>query len=382
MNRTGQKDHVGETIRISSRQFFYIIFGLSIGLGLVAVPPVLVREARQGLWLSMLLGTVADIAVAVMLYLLGRWYPRQTLFEYSQTVLGPALGRLVVAAYMFLFLYSAGLAVRNYADLFQLSMPETPTVVFVVVMCLVAAYGASRGLEAIGRTAEVLGPLGTFTVGMALLMLANRADLGNLLPPLPRPGGALHAGLLVAAWLGNCTIMGVLMAYHTEPARALLVKGAGVVTGVTVFMAMLLETVAVLGPELAARQLIPILVAFRVVEIADLVERMELLFMIVVLAAGIASVTALLAATAMGAAQMAGARDWKPLVWPLATLMGVLALASPSRADTARLFSSGYPLFALSIEAGLTATLLVVSRLRSASGSPAAPRSRDRRRQV
>lgn len=367
-------------VRISSRQFFYIILSLGLGLPLVAVPPLLIRDARQGLWLSMLLAVAANVAVAAMLYSLGRRYPGKTLFEYSQIVLGSGPGRIVAGAYAAFFLHTAALAVRTYSDMFLLSLPETPPQVLVGLLCLVVTFGASRGFEAMGRAAELLAPLAVFSVVVALALLTTRADPGYLRPALPRPGAAVYAGLLPAAWLGNGAVMGVLMAYHNEPVKAFRVKVSAVLMGSTLITGIMLCAVVVLGPELAARQLIPIVTAVRGIEVAQLVERPDSLFQVIVVAAGTVSTTALLAAAALGAAQVAGTPDWRPLTWPLGIVMGWLALAAPSSAAVARFLAGAFPLYGLTIVAGLTALLLLVSLPRPPwRGGRARPRGPGRR---
>lgn len=351
-------------VRISGRQFFYIIMSVALGLQLVAVPPIAVREAGQGVWLSMALAVAADIAIALVLYLLGRRYPGRTLFQYSQEILGPVPGRLAACAMALFFLHTAALTIRNYSDMFLLSLPETPLVVLVAVFCVVAAYGSSRGFEVVGRVAEVQGPLGVLSVVAVLLLFTTRADAGHLLPLLPRPADAVYASLLPAAVVGNCAIMGVLMAYHEAPERVLAQKAAAVLAGISLFTAMLLGAIAVLRPALAAQQLIPIITAVRIIEVGQFLERLEVLFMVTVVALGSVSIKALLGSAALGVAQVAGVRDFRSLVWPLALWLCFIALALPSRAAVARFLAEGYPLYALSHVVGVPVLLLAVSLLR------------------
>lgn len=358
-----------ETARISSRQFFYLILCMVLSLSLGHVPALLVRHARQGLWLSLLLATTADIIVAVMLYALGRRFPGQTLFDYSRKILGPIPGSLAALAYAWLFLYAAALSIRILSDLFQLIMPETPTLFFVWALALNGGYGAKKGLETAGRASELLGPLAVLASLGIVLGTVNRWDLGFLYPALPDPGGAVFASLLPASWFGICTIMGVLMAYHTEPVKALLVKASGVLLGAGLILAMTLVAVLTMGPSLAATQTVPIYSAARLIEFGRFVERVELLFLSAALVPGLSSHALLVYGSSLGVAQVLGLADYRPLVWPVATLVAVLASgAVRSHAQMYRFLEEAYPLYALVIELGLTTLLLAFALLSGRRG--------------
>lgn len=358
-----------EGARISSRQFFYLILCMVLSLSLGHVPALLVRYARQGLWLSVLLATAGDIAVAVMLYVLGRRFPGQTLYEYSRSILGPIAGSLAALAYAWLFLFAAALSIRVLSDLFQLIMPETPAPFFVWALALNGGYGAKKGLEAVGRASELLGPLAVLASLGIVVGTANRWDLGFLFPALPDPGRAVFASLLPASWFGICTIMGVLMAYHAEPARALLVKASGVVLGAGLILAMTLAALVTMGPSLAAAQTVPIYSAARLIEFGRFVERVELLFLSAALVPGLSSHALLLYGSSLGVAQVFRLADHRPLVWPVATLAAVLASGSVrSHAQLYRFLEQAYPLYALSIELGLTTLLLALAFLSGRRG--------------
>ena len=79
--------------RISSRQFFFLILTLILSVSLFNLPTIIISRAKQDVWIAMLIALGIDAVVAVVLYVLGRRYPNQTMFEYSEEILGRFLGK-------------------------------------------------------------------------------------------------------------------------------------------------------------------------------------------------------------------------------------------------------------------------------------------------
>jgi len=89
--------------RISSRQFFFLILILILSVSLFNLPTIIISRAKQDVWIAMLIALGIDAVVAVVLYVLGRRYPNQTMFEYSEEILGRFLGKGVGLIFAFFF---------------------------------------------------------------------------------------------------------------------------------------------------------------------------------------------------------------------------------------------------------------------------------------
>jgi len=131
-----------ETGRISSWQFFHLILSLVIGLMLVRVPPSLTQLAGPDAWISMLFALGVDLAVAGALYALGRRFPGQTLFQYAPAILGRVPGKVAAIAYIWLFMHAAAISIYIFAAGYKLVLPETPLLVFVLLVVVVSTVGA------------------------------------------------------------------------------------------------------------------------------------------------------------------------------------------------------------------------------------------------
>ena len=87
-------------MKISGRQIFWMMFTFEVGQSLLLVIPATIRTAKQDAWISILIA--GDRGCSYFLATtLGSLYPKQTLIEFSQTILGKWLGKLLLIPYFF-----------------------------------------------------------------------------------------------------------------------------------------------------------------------------------------------------------------------------------------------------------------------------------------
>ena len=84
-----------EEEKISGRQFFFLVFCSLLSSALFGLPNVLISQAKQDAWLTILVGLGFAAIIALILYFLGLRYPNQTMFRYSETILGKYFGKLI-----------------------------------------------------------------------------------------------------------------------------------------------------------------------------------------------------------------------------------------------------------------------------------------------
>ena len=352
--------------RLTSRQIFYLITTLVVGLHVAQPPRLLVHSAQQDLWLAMLAAVGADLAIAVVLHQLALRFPRQTVFTYSRRLLGRVVGTAVALLLVWFFIHVAALAVRQVADFFLMIMPETPLTVFVTALTALCSLGAYLGWGAIGRCAELAGPL-ILAIAAALVGASlTVADVGNLRPILPfGPGRALAAAPLPAAWLGVCLVIAVFAAGLEDPHKTFWLKARAMLTGVFLTTCLALESVASLGQNFAGEKVHPVLFMMRLLRFGQFFERTELLFYLFGTAATVLIVTALQHAALIGLSECLGGIDHRPLAAPLGVLIAALALGLvQSRLHYETFMADAFPPYALSIEAGVPVLLLLIALLR------------------
>lgn len=304
---------------------------------------------------------------AVVLYVLGLRYPKQTMFEYSEKILGRFLGKGVGLIFVLLFFLTASFGLNSITGLLTTAvMPETPQSVFYLIMLIVAAYAVNAGLEPIGRLSELIGPLVLITLLIALAFNVNNIKLENLKPVFQMSMREdLQNSLLPGSLYGISIIMGVFMAYHNNPKDTLKAILGGVVTGTLLIILNLLAVIMVFGTNMCTQLRFPLYSFVQMIKVGDFFERLEPLAMILWIAGGFLSITMLYYVSTLGFAQLLNLPDYKPLTPYIGVVLFIITLLLfRNITDTDVFFERIFPYLALPVEGGLTTLLLFVSLFR------------------
>lgn len=149
-----------ENGKISTRQFTFLLFCLLTSSFFYNMPQVKIAHLQQDVWEIIVVSWMFDAALAVVFQLLGRRYPNQTMVEYSETILGSLLGKLVGLNFIAVFILGAMMYLMDVSYFLNITlMPETPVYVFSLVILLISAYAVNAGLEVIARLSEIIGPI-------------------------------------------------------------------------------------------------------------------------------------------------------------------------------------------------------------------------------
>lgn len=353
--------------RISSQQFFFLILILILSASLFNLPSIIIADNKQDVWLVMLIALGIDVVVAVVLYVLGLRYPKQTMFEYSEEILGRFLGKVAGLIFALFFLVNAVVLLRILTSFLTTAiMPETPMMVFYLIMLIVSAYAVNAGLEAIGRLSELVAPIVILSLLFSFTLNVNHIKVENLKPVFQLSmWEALQNSFLPGSLYGLCIIMGVFMAYHNNPKDTLKAKLGGVVTGTLLIITDLLMVIMVFGANLCSQMRFPLYRFVQMIEVGDFFERLEPLVMVFWIAAGFLSITMLYYVSTLGFAQLLKLPDYKPLIPYTGVAILILTIVLfRNITDTDDLFERIFPYPALSVEGGLTTLLFVVSLFR------------------
>jgi spore germination protein KB len=315
--------------RIANRQIFIILFIVRSIIAISTMPVLTSADALQDAWLSLLL--VFLPAALVLLWLLaslGVRFPRQTLVQYSITLLGPWLGRAAAAPFLWVFLFFAALEARIYGVVIVGGfLPETPLVFITATMIITAALAAWLGLEVIGRMADLLFPFFLIAVLLSIFMPLPMAEPANLQPVLARGWDPLFRGALSS--IGLLTQFGILAFIApsaTEPRRLTPWVLSALVMSALLAAAIAAMVIMIKGAEEGARAFYPLLSMVRSVRVSPVIERAEVLSMFAWGLGLFISLAAYIYAGARGLSQFFSIRDYRPLVLPMAVIWAVLSV--------------------------------------------------------
>lgn len=357
--------------QISTNQFIWMLLCIIASFARTFVPAPLIDIAGSDAWISMILACVLDIGLAGVYAYMGLRFPGETFTGYASSAMGPWLGKPVGLMFPLFFFFVDTMLLRSISDVITtLFLPGTPSVVIAGAVLVVAAYGARAGLETVARSAELLAPLFIGAILVGLLLASPHMQTDYIAPPLSEGiRGALLGVPISLSFLAICIIMGTFQAYHNEPHRSWFSKATAVTLGSTVVAGPAMAAIALVGTAAAAGQYPDLIIAKIVTVAGEIIERVEILWVVVTLGAAVLGLTILLWNSATGLAETFGLKEYRPLVAPLSFLMLPLSLVVFSDQVQEDAFVRYiFPLYALTVEAGLEILIWLVALVRGKRG--------------
>ena len=266
--------------RVNNRQAALLLpFLIVMPTAVLFVPAVTATFARQNGWLSLLVvATGYGLLVALVAIKLGLRFPGKTVVEYAPEILGPFLGKLVGAGFVFWFIHVNAVIIREYsAFLMTAFMPETPQAIFTVSQVLLAVIAVRGGLEVICRAGEWVFAVFILSMVIILGLVLPDADFSQLLPVLEdgvKP--VIHGGLAPSGFRGEVVLILMLLPYINQPQKSMKYLLASVLLMGIALTEATAVTTAIFG-EITQHLTFPFFSLARFISVFGFIERMEAL---------------------------------------------------------------------------------------------------------
>lgn len=289
---------------------------------------VLIPIALHDSWLAYLLAIALTILVSLLWTGLAARFPSQSLPQTAAALL-PGIGWLAGLGYAWYFLYSSAATIRMVSGLFVLYfMPETPLVVFVAMMALLAVSAARHGPEVITRLAipALMGLVAIFGFFLPAVM-ARETHPTMLLPILNRGLSPVISGTLAAFGMSaDLVVLTSLYAFLNRPGEAGSSTRWGMVVGGAVAFVFMVSGLIMNSPEEMARQTVPGMTLVRSVRVAETLERLESFFVVTWMGPMFVRAALFFWAAVHCLSQGLGLRDYRPLILPLGALLTIFTI--------------------------------------------------------
>ncbi|AEG60415.1 GerAB/ArcD/ProY family transporter [Desulforamulus ruminis] len=354
--------------KISTRQAIFLLTTTIFATVILFVPSITANYAMQDAWISVLLATACGLLMAWLITRLGLYYPDKTIFEYAGKIVGRWPGKAVGLLYILWFLHLNAEVIREYGELMTAAfMPDTPIIVFHLIVVALAAYAVRNGLEVLTRANEVFFPVILGSIILVLLLSIGNMDFNRLLPIWDAGAIPVLKGSLVPlSWFGEIVTIMILLPYLNKPGKAYQVSAAALLISGLLLLSSVVGALAIFGPQLSGAWMFPTLNNARIISIANFIERMEPFVMGVWVTGGFIKISVFFWVVVLGTAQILELKDYRPLVLPIgATLVALSMFLNSNILDLLLFLSQVWPAYALSIfEVGIPLLLLVIAWLR------------------
>ncbi|AEG60598.1 GerAB/ArcD/ProY family transporter [Desulforamulus ruminis] len=318
--------------QISSWQATAYIVILILPTAILFVPATTAASAGPDAWLSLLAALVFGLLVAGIASALASRFPQETPVEYAPRLLGRYLGKLVGLIFACYFYYVAYFVQRQFTELMSTTyLFNTPVLVNIGLLTLIACYALYLGMEPLARTNTVITCFFLISIVVIFLLILKHIRLENFTPLLATPPGKILFGALSpGSWFGECAVILMLAPFLADKKKIARITFGAVLI---VFFSMVLVTigaVGLFGPETTSRLVFPTfsLARYTMIETFMSLDRVDVLFMAVWVAGMAFKLTTFFYAGTLAFAQLFGLKSYRPLIIPGGILLTVLSLNS------------------------------------------------------
>ncbi|HJV18120.1 MAG TPA: endospore germination permease [Bacillales bacterium] len=313
--------------RISNIQAAMLVITSLTIIGHLILLTVVITYSRQDSWIAAIVGAILGLAGIFAVSKLAQIFPGQSLIEILfQHFSWP--GKFLGILYLGYFYIMVILATRIYVEAYKKIMIQTPEWAFVAVILLLTSFIVYLGLETLGRINQIMLPIMVlFGISLVLLTIGENKDYANLLPIfgngiLPITKGSLA----IMGWFGEFAILGMILPYVQQPKK--LVKTGIVATIITLimFMGPLTGPIALFGPVEAAKMVFPSFSEVRYIMAGEVINRFDSIAILFWTVGSMVRISLFFYGLSLGIGQALRLPSYRPLVIPLAWLIGVGSL--------------------------------------------------------
>ncbi|WHY98362.1 GerAB/ArcD/ProY family transporter [Peribacillus simplex] len=361
--------------KISALQMAFMMYPTIVATAILGVPSITAKYAKTDLWLSPIFAALIGFLTVYITYKLHKLYPKQTVIQFSEKIIGRILGKIFGFLLLFFYIQNTGLILRAYAEFVVGSfLVSTPISVIMASMVLLCAFIVRGGIEVLGRAAELFVPVFIFPIFILILLLIPDLEFKNIFPILgngimPPIKGAIVPG----GWFSEFFLIIFLLPFLADMKKGMK---SGMMTVFAVMMTLIVVNLIVLFVlgSTTSTKLYPLLSVSRNISLADFFEHVESAVMAVWIVGAFVKISVFYYASALGTAQWLNLSDYRHVVWPIGILIVIFSLWSmPSSMEVNRNSINVFPIQGILMQTIIPLLLLVIAmiskRIRQRRGS-------------
>lgn len=306
---------------ISNKQGISLVILFIIGSASIISTGV---EAGKDCWLATLCAIIISLPILMMYAKILSLYPEKDLYDIIIHVYGKYLGKLISILYIWFAFHLGALIITNFGEFINaVSMPETPKIIPMIMVTILCIWGVKLGIEVLGRWAEFALPVLIFFITLKILLLIPDMDINNILPLLSKGIGPVYKGAFLTFTFpfAETIIFCLIFSTLKEKKSSYKIYLWGLIIGGIIVFSTSLTDILVLGERSFTSLIFPSHGAATRINIADFVQRLEIIVSISYLGGGFIKVSMCLMGACRGIAKILEYDDYRFIVLPVALLM-------------------------------------------------------------
>ncbi|MDN4073169.1 GerAB/ArcD/ProY family transporter [Fictibacillus terranigra] len=353
--------------KISSFQMALIMYPTIAATALLTVPGITGSYAERDMWISPILGSVNGFFTAFILYQLHRIYPKESLIQYVELIIGRFFGKILGFVYLFFLLHLGSIILREYSTFVSVSfLQKTPPFVIIGGMILVCAFAVSGGIEVLGRTANLFVPIVFLLPLITAILLLKDFDPKHMLPIMEH--GSLPVIMGAAApqvWFGETFLITLILPFLSDRDKGMKWSMILVIGIMVNFVITNLTAIFLFGGS-ASGYAFPLFTAIRYITVSTFFEHLESVAIAIWIMGIFIKVSMFYYALVLGTSQWLNLSDYRPIVFPFGFLLTVLGCqwVAPNFEELNHFLVTIYPFYGTLLMTLIPVLLLLIAWFR------------------
>ncbi len=352
--------------RISLLQMTLIMYATVVATTILYIPYITAQYAKRDLWLSPIWGSLSGFLIVFIIVKLYKLYPKKTLIEYSELILGRTFGKIIGFIYLFFLLHDVAIAFREYGEFVETAfLHKTPMVVVTGSIALTCAIAVHGGIETVGRCAAIFLPIVLALYILIYFFLIPDLDIKNIFPILQYGWmPSIKGSLAPHAWLSQFSLMSFLLPLLTDQKKVMKWGMFSVFICVMTMVFINLGNLFLFG-EIITEIQFPVFEAARFISIGLFFEHIESIVIAVWVLGGFVQLSAFFYMLVLGTSQWLTLSSYKQIVLPIGVLIILFSVwATPSFQEMIQGMSTTVPFYFLTVQLLIPILLICIALIR------------------
>lgn len=263
--------------KITNKQAACITILFIIGTSIVSAPG---RSAKENVWISTILAYIIFIPIGLMYSRILEKFPGKNLFQINEIMLGKYVGKIINYLFMLHFFITCAGLLRNLGDfVYTVGPQETPMIVNMICLGLLAVFGVYVGISTLGRWCIIALPIIIFILLIPIPFLLQEMKVDRVIPIMYHGIRPVLKGTIetLAFPITQVSIFLMLFEDLDNPHKFKSIILKGVLGGTIVLFIIVVSTVLIEGGENYYTSYIPYYIALRRLTIGKFFERVEMI---------------------------------------------------------------------------------------------------------
>jgi len=305
------KNQLNESI--NNRQFMFSVICFLMSASLLT--SFVISTTKQDTWMAVLISAPICAMFLWMYRLLSKRFPGKNLIDITLMVFGKVAGTIISAFYLFFFLSLAALNTMDMGSFVNtMMMPETPPAALIIMFMFVCGMAVRKGINTIASVAFLFVAIGIVLLIFNGILLIQNMNLSNFMPSFTQNFMDYVQGVHIITTIPFGEIFVFMMIVPKVKPEKKVWKAYlwGLIIGAVIFLYIVLRDWAVAGnTELFLT--LPSFQIIRLIDVADVFTRMEVLYAILITVLLFFKVCILYYVLVLGIAQLFKMESYEPI---------------------------------------------------------------------